>query len=81
MSFGCASVVVEHVQTLTRDMRRSRMRPSVAVIGSGVIGLTVATELRRKVAALADYHLLEGAGCPKDHLLRGRWSVRAIGHL
>ena len=29
-------------------MRRSRTRPSVAVIGSGVIGLTVATELRRK---------------------------------
>jgi D-amino-acid oxidase len=48
LSFGCASVVVEHVQTLTRDMRRSRTRPSVAVIGSGVIGLTVATELRRK---------------------------------
>ena len=32
----------------SRDMRRSRTRPSVAVIGSGVIGLTVATELRRK---------------------------------
>ena len=29
-------------------MRRSKTRPSVAVIGSGVIGLTVATELRRK---------------------------------
>src|SRR5262245_39066205 len=48
LSFGCASVVLEHVQTLTRDMRRSRTQPTVAVIGSGVIGLTVATELRRK---------------------------------
>jgi D-amino-acid oxidase len=48
LSFGCASVVVDHVRTLIRDMRRSRTRPSVAVIGSGVIGLTVATELRRK---------------------------------
>jgi hypothetical protein len=47
LSFGCASVVVDHVRTLIRDMR-SGMRPSVAVIGSGVIGLTVATELRRK---------------------------------
>jgi D-amino-acid oxidase len=47
LSFGCASVVVDHVRTLIRDMR-SGTRPSVAVIGSGVIGLTVATELRRK---------------------------------
>ena len=35
LSFGCASVVADHVQVLMRDMRRSRMRPSVAVIGSG----------------------------------------------
>ena len=48
LSLGCASVVADHVQTLMRDMRRSRMRPSVAVIGSGVIGLTVAAELRRR---------------------------------
>src|SRR5438105_3699550 len=46
LSFGCASVVADHVQRLKRDMRR--VRPSVAVIGSGVIGLTVATELRRR---------------------------------
>jgi glycine/D-amino acid oxidase-like deaminating enzyme len=46
LSFGCASVVADHVQTLKREMRRAR--PSVAVIGSGVIGLTVATELRRR---------------------------------
>jgi D-amino-acid oxidase len=48
LSFGCASVVADHVRTLTRDMRRRRTRPFVAVIGSGVIGLTVATELRRR---------------------------------
>jgi D-amino-acid oxidase len=48
LSFGCASVVADHVQSLMRDMRRSRTRASVAVIGSGVIGLTVATELRRR---------------------------------
>jgi len=48
LSFGCASVVADHVQALMRDMRRSRMRLSVAVIGSGVIGLTVAAELRRR---------------------------------
>jgi glycine/D-amino acid oxidase-like deaminating enzyme len=48
LSFGCASVVADHVQRLRREMRRSRVRPSVAVIGSGVIGLTVATELRRR---------------------------------
>jgi D-amino-acid oxidase len=48
LSFGCASVVADHVRTLTRDMRRRRTRPFIAVIGSGVIGLTVATELRRR---------------------------------
>jgi D-amino-acid oxidase len=48
LSFGCASVVADHVKALMRDMRRSRTRPSVAVIGSGVIGLTVAAELRRR---------------------------------
>src|ERR1700737_1282431 len=47
LSFGCASVVAEHVHTLMRDMGRKR-RISVAVIGSGVIGLTVASELRRR---------------------------------
>jgi D-amino-acid oxidase len=48
LSFGCASVVADHVRALTRDMRRRRTRPVVAVIGSGVIGLTVAAELRRR---------------------------------
>jgi D-amino-acid oxidase len=44
LSFGCASIVADHVQRLKREMRR----PSVAVIGCGVIGLTVAAELRRR---------------------------------
>jgi D-amino-acid oxidase len=47
LSFGCASVVADHVHTLLRDIGRTR-RMSVAVIGSGVIGLTVASELRRR---------------------------------
>jgi D-amino-acid oxidase len=53
LSFGCASVVADYIKTLTREMRRTRTRPSVAVIGSGVIGLTVATELRRRWRNLA----------------------------
>src|SRR5262249_46794199 len=48
LSFGCASVVADHVRSLTRDMRRHRTHPSVAVIGSGVIGLAGAAELRRR---------------------------------
>ena len=48
LSFGCAAVVAEHVHALTTAMRRTKRRPSIAVIGSGVIGLTVAAELRRK---------------------------------
>jgi D-amino-acid oxidase len=52
LSFGCASVVADHVETLTRAMRRTRTHPSVAVIGSGVIGLTSAAELRRRSGRL-----------------------------
>jgi glycine/D-amino acid oxidase-like deaminating enzyme len=44
LSFGCASVVADHVASLKREIRR----PTVAVIGCGVIGLTVAAELRRR---------------------------------
>jgi len=44
LSFGCAAVVADHVRALKRDMRR----PSVAVLGCGVVGLTVAAELRRR---------------------------------
>jgi D-amino-acid oxidase len=52
LSWGCASVVRDHVETVVKQMRGTRTRPSVAVLGSGVIGLTVATELRRKWPAL-----------------------------
>ncbi|MFL5088328.1 MAG: FAD-dependent oxidoreductase [Xanthobacteraceae bacterium] len=48
LSWGCASVVRGHVETVVNQMRGPRTRPSVAVLGSGVIGLTVAVELRRK---------------------------------
>lgn len=44
LSFGCASVVADHVQSVRQKLHR----PSVAVIGCGVIGLTVAAELRRR---------------------------------
>ncbi len=48
LSWGCASVVTDLVNTLVTRMQQSRETPSVAVLGTGVIGLTVATELRRK---------------------------------
>src|SRR5262249_3904227 len=52
LSWGCASVVRGHVEAVVGQMRGTRTRPSVAVLGSGVIGLTVASELRRKWPAL-----------------------------
>jgi len=52
LSWGCASVVRGHVETVIKQMRGTRARPSVAVLGAGVIGLTVASELRRKWPAL-----------------------------
>jgi hypothetical protein len=48
LSWGCASVVTETVDTLLVRLRQSQQAPSIAVLGTGVIGLTVATELRRK---------------------------------
>jgi D-amino-acid oxidase len=48
LSWGCASVVTEMVDTLLARLQQSQASPSVAVLGTGVIGLTVATELRRK---------------------------------
>jgi D-amino-acid oxidase len=52
LSWGCASVVRDHVETVVKQMRGTRTRPSVAILGCGVIGLTVAVELRRKWPAL-----------------------------
>jgi D-amino-acid oxidase len=50
LSWGCASVVRDHVETVVNQLHGTKA--SVAVLGSGVIGLTVATELRRKWPAL-----------------------------
>ena len=47
LSFGCASVVADHVRHIAAG-HGSKKAISVAVIGSGVIGLTVASELRRR---------------------------------
>ncbi|MBN1205471.1 MAG: FAD-binding oxidoreductase [Myxococcaceae bacterium] len=48
LSWGCASIVTEMVEELLVRLRQARETPSIAVLGTGVIGLTVATELRRK---------------------------------
>jgi glycine/D-amino acid oxidase-like deaminating enzyme len=48
LSFGCASVVVDYVETVMNLRRGTTTRTTIAILGSGVIGLTTATELRRK---------------------------------
>jgi D-amino-acid oxidase len=49
LSWGCASVVRDHVTTVMRELPgRAATRGSVAIIGSGIVGLTVASELRAK---------------------------------
>jgi len=73
LSFGCASVVAGHVEALGKEMRRARMLPRVAVIGSGVIGLTVAAELRRK------WPRLPIAVYAKDLDVRNTTSFKAAG--
>jgi glycine/D-amino acid oxidase-like deaminating enzyme len=47
LSWGCAAHVVKHVQTVLTQLRGTGVQPSVAILGTGVIGLTSATELRR----------------------------------
>lgn len=48
LSWGCASKVKDHVaEIFRRELRPLPARPSIAVVGGGVIGLTVATELIR----------------------------------
>lgn len=42
LSWGCASVAADHVQAL------ALAEPSVAILGTGVVGLTTASELRRR---------------------------------
>jgi D-amino-acid oxidase len=48
LSWGCADVVKEHVEDVVSELRGTSTRPSVAILGTGIIGLTVATELRAK---------------------------------
>jgi glycine/D-amino acid oxidase-like deaminating enzyme len=48
LSFGCADIVQEWVAKLTTELKKQKIVPSVAVLGCGVIGLTTASELRRK---------------------------------
>jgi glycine/D-amino acid oxidase-like deaminating enzyme len=48
LSFGCASVVADKVAAIQLQMRGTNVMPAVAVLGCGVIGLTVADELRRR---------------------------------
>ena len=48
LSWGCASVVTEHVEDVVAELRGTSTRASVAILGSGIIGLTVAAELRAK---------------------------------
>lgn len=45
LAFGCADIVKDWVQLLSADIRRAGKTPSVAIFGTGVIGLTVATEI------------------------------------
>lgn len=48
LAFGCADVVKGHVEAIvTQTLLRPPGRVSVAVIGAGVIGLAVASELKR----------------------------------
>lgn len=48
LGFGCASVVADKVAKILLQLQGTNVRPMVAVLGCGVIGLTVAAELRRR---------------------------------
>lgn len=47
LSWGCASVVVDHVDVVMKKLGATTP-PSVAVLGTGIVGLTTATELLRR---------------------------------
>lgn len=49
LSFGCATVVGDYLQNdVLPQLTGAKPGPSVAILGCGVIGLTVAAELRRR---------------------------------
>ncbi len=48
LSWGCAQTVVDHAEVALAQLEREGAPKSAAVIGTGVIGLTTATELRRR---------------------------------
>jgi glycine/D-amino acid oxidase-like deaminating enzyme len=52
LSWGCASVVTELLAPLIATLRQANEPPRVAILGSGVVGLTSATEIHRKWPAL-----------------------------
>lgn len=54
LSWGCASVVVDHVEQV-RGLLAAKATPglaSVAILGTGAMGLTSATEIRRRWPAM-----------------------------
>jgi glycine/D-amino acid oxidase-like deaminating enzyme len=51
LSFGCASVVADKVQQVISELG-GNARPSVAVIGSGIIGLTAAEAVKMRFPRL-----------------------------
>ena len=53
LSWGCASVVKDLVADIVREWPRGRSVPVVAILGGGVMGLTVADEVRRLRPKLA----------------------------
>jgi D-amino-acid oxidase len=48
LSWGCAQTVVDHAEIAFAQLAREGAPKSAAVLGTGVIGLTTATELRRR---------------------------------
>ncbi len=48
LSFGCASVAADHVGDILSELSQRPAQVSVAVVGSGVIGLTTADEIKRR---------------------------------
>lgn len=52
LSWGCAAAATELVEQAMERVRLDRGNPAVAVLGTGVVGLTAATEIRRRWPAL-----------------------------